>query len=210
MSVAAASPALRPDGTGSRRLILDHAARLLRSNGYHRTSLREIADAVGIRKASLYHHFGSKEEIVEAVVNDGVRVVHEAVLAALAHADAHGPRRRLEGAIAAHLAALHGHSDYTCASIKAFSFKDGEAPESVLRMRRAYDDLWRRLIEDCAVAGILAQGLSPESLRLFLLGAMNGSVDWYRDGRFAIAELAAEYCALIAPLPAAGRGLAGD
>ena len=56
-----------PAEGGSRRLILDHAARLLRGGGYHQTTLREIAEAVGIRKASLYYHFGSKEEIVEEV-----------------------------------------------------------------------------------------------------------------------------------------------
>lgn len=186
---------------GSRRLILDHAARLLRGNGYHQTSLREIAEAVGIRKASLYHHFRSKEEIVEAVVNDGVGFVHEAVRAALeaaAEAEA-GPRRRLEAAIAAHLSALHGHSDYTCASIKVFSFGENPTPESVRSTRRAYDDLWRALVEELAGAGVLTAGVAPERLRLFLLGAMNGSVDWYREGRFDIPQLAGEFTALVAP-----------
>lgn len=187
---------------GARRLILDHAARLLRSNGYHQTSLREIAEAVGIRKASLYHHFASKEEIVEAVVNDGVRFVHEAVAAALATTDEADPRRRLAAAIAAHLSALHGHSDYTCASIKVFSFGDNPTPESVRRIRRDYEDVWRSLIEELAGTGALAPGAAPERLRLFLLGAMNGSVDWYRRERFDIAQLADELAALVAPVKA--------
>jgi TetR/AcrR family transcriptional regulator, cholesterol catabolism regulator len=188
---------------GSRRLILDHAARLLRSNGYHQTSLREIAEAVGIRKASLYHHFRSKEEIVEAVVNDGVRFVREAVAAALQAADAADPHGRLQAAIAAHLAALHGHSDYTCASIKVFSFgENNPAPESVRRIRRDYDDLWRALIDELAGVGALTPGIAPERLRLFLLGAMNGSIDWYREGRFDIAQLAGELAALVAPAEA--------
>ncbi len=184
---------------GARRLILDHAARLLRSNGYHQTSLREIAEAVGIRKASLYHHFRSKEEIVEAVVNDGVGFVHQAVRAALEAAGEADPRRRLEAAIAAHLAALHGHSDYTCASIKVFSFGENPTPESVRPIRRAYDDLWRALIDELVGAGVLTLGIAPEHLRLFLLGAMNGSVDRYREGRFDIAQLAGELARLIAP-----------
>lgn len=184
---------------GARRLILDHAARLLRGNGYHQTSLREIAEAVGIRKASLYHHFRSKEEIVEAVVNDGVRFVHEAVLAALDATGRADPRQRLEAAITAHLSALHGHSDYTCASIKVFSFGDNPTPESVRNTRRAYDELWRVLVDELADAGALAPGIAPERLRLFLLGAMNGSVDWYREGRFDIPQLAGELAALVAP-----------
>ena len=170
---------------GARRLILDHAARLLRSNGYHQTSLRELAEAVGIRKASLYHHFASKEEIVEAVVNDGVRFVHEAVAAALE--------------AAAHLSALHGHGDYTSAAIKVFTFGAGPTPEGVRQSRRLYEDVWRGLVAELQQAGAIAPGRSPEALRLFLLGAMNGSIDWYRPERFDIGALAREFAALVAP-----------
>lgn len=183
---------------GSRRLILDTAARLLRSGGYHQTTLREIAEAVGIRKASLYYHFASKEEIVEEVVNDGVRFVHGAVVAALDGLAGATPRERLEAAIRAHLTALHGHGDYTSASIKAFTFGATPAPDSVRAVRRAYEEVWRGLIAELQAAGTIAPERAPDALRLFLLGAMNGSTDWYRPGRFDIAELAQEFAALVA------------
>jgi AcrR family transcriptional regulator len=182
----------------SRRAILDEAARLLRAGGYHQTTLREIAEAVGIRKASLYHHFSSKEEIVEAVANDGVRFVHEAVAAALAQTQGQPPRIRLEAAIGAHLSALHGHGDYTCASIKAFSFGATPAPASVRGVRRRYEDVWRGLIGELQEAGALPRARAPDALRLFLLGAMNGSIDWFRPERFDIAMLARECAALVA------------
>lgn len=184
---------------GARRLILDTAARLLRQGGYHQTTLREIAAAVGIRKASLYYHFASKEEIVEAVVNDGVRFVQEAVVAALQESEGAEPRARLECAIHAHLTALHGHGDYTSASIKAFAFGAMSVPASVRRVRRAYEDVWRLLIAELQAADVIAAERSPEALRLFLLGALNGSTDWYRPGRFDIPELARQLAALIAP-----------
>ncbi len=199
MSAPAARPERAPAEGGSRRLILDIAARLLRSNGYHQTTLREIAEAVGIRKASLYHHFASKEEIVEAVVNDGVRFVQEAVVAALAAVADAPPRRRLEAAIAAHLAALHGHGDYTSASIRVFDFGASPAPESVRSARRAYEEVWRQLVAELQAAQAIAPGCSPEALRLFLLGAMNGSLDWYRPERFDVTALAREFAALVAP-----------
>lgn len=183
----------------SRRRILDHAARLLRNGGYHRTTLREIAEAVGIRKASLYYHFASKEEIVEAVVNDGVRFVHEGVVAALAATEGEMPRARLEAAIRGHLAALHGHGDYTSASIKVFNFGAAPAPESVRAVRRAYEEVWRRLIAELQRAGALPAERSPDVLRNFLLGALNGSTDWYRPERHDIATLAREFAALISP-----------
>jgi AcrR family transcriptional regulator len=189
----------RDTETGSRRLILDHAARLLRNGGYHRATLREIAEAVGIRKASLYYHFASKEEIVEEVVNDGVRFVHEAVVAALDETADAPPRERLEAAIRAHLAALHGHGDYTSASIKVFTFGAVPAPESVRAVRRAYEDVWRGLIAELQQAGALPAERAPDALRLFLLGALNGSTDWYRPERFRIDALARELSELLSP-----------
>lgn len=195
--MTAVMPKAAPE-SGSRRLILDTAARLLRSGGYHQTTLREIAEAVGIRKASLYYHFASKEEIVEAVVNDGVRFVHEAVVAALAGTQNAAPRDRLEAAIGAHLTALHGNSDYTCASIKVFTFGGSPAPDSVRGVRRAYEDVWRGLIAELQACGTLSARRSADALRLFLLGALNGSIDWYRPGRFDVAALAGEFTALIA------------
>lgn len=199
MSAPAARSEREPVEGGSRRLILDTAARLLRSGGYHQTTLREIAEAVGIRKASLYYHFAAKEEIVEAVANDGVRFVHEAVSAALTESTGAEPRIRLEAAIRAHLTALHGHGDYTSASIKAFPFGPVAAPESVRQVRRAYQEVWRDLIAELQNSGAISAERAPEALRYFLLGALNGSTDWYRPGRFDIADLAREFAALIAP-----------
>lgn len=57
----------RPGGT-PRAEILDAAAELFTNRGYANTSTRRIADAVGIRQASLYHHFGTKDDILDALL----------------------------------------------------------------------------------------------------------------------------------------------
>jgi hypothetical protein len=94
---------------------------------------------------------------------------------------------------------LHGHGDYTSASIKAFPFGPVAAPESVRQVRRAYEEVWRDLIAELQASGAIPAERAPETLRYFLLGALNGSTDWYRPGRFDIADLACEFAALIAP-----------
>lgn len=48
--------------------ILDAALSLFSTQGFEATSVSEIADAVGLRKASLYSHFASKQEILEALI----------------------------------------------------------------------------------------------------------------------------------------------
>ena len=58
----------RRPGKNAREEILDAAAELFTTHGYANTSTRKIADAVGVRQASLYHHFATKDDILEALL----------------------------------------------------------------------------------------------------------------------------------------------
>jgi AcrR family transcriptional regulator len=58
------------DGSGTRRQILDTAMRLFVDQGYDKTSLREIAEAVGVTKAALYYHFRTKDDLVRAALGE--------------------------------------------------------------------------------------------------------------------------------------------
>jgi AcrR family transcriptional regulator len=62
----------RPGGT-PREEILDAAAELFTSRGYAATSTRMIAEAVGIRQASLYYHVANKEELLEELLAETVQ-----------------------------------------------------------------------------------------------------------------------------------------
>lgn len=58
----------RRPGKTAREEILDAAAELFTNQGYASTSTRAIADAVGVRQASLYHHFATKDDILDALL----------------------------------------------------------------------------------------------------------------------------------------------
>lgn len=62
----------RRPGQTPRAEILDAAAELFTERGYANTSTRGIADAVGMRQASLYHHFATKDDILDALLADTV------------------------------------------------------------------------------------------------------------------------------------------
>lgn len=64
----AAAVAAEPSTGGTREAILAVAARLFADRGYHRTSLHGVAALVGVQKASLFHHFASKEALYRAVL----------------------------------------------------------------------------------------------------------------------------------------------
>ena len=63
--------------TSTRQEILDTALELFSQEGYEATSISRIAEAVGIRKASLYSHFASKQEILDEIVREGLKEYNE-------------------------------------------------------------------------------------------------------------------------------------
>lgn len=75
----------RRPGRTAREEILDAAAELFTNQGYAATSTRAVADAVGMRQASLYHHFATKDDILDALLFDTVesalRLAEELVVA---------------------------------------------------------------------------------------------------------------------------------
>lgn len=67
----------RRQGHTPRAEILDAAAELFTTNGYGNTSTRAIAEAVGIRQASLYHHFAAKDDILDALLGETIAAAAE-------------------------------------------------------------------------------------------------------------------------------------
>lgn len=186
-----------PAAAVTRRAILDTAARMFRQDGYAATSLRDIAAACGIRAASLYHHFESKDQIVAEVLRIGVEQVFEDVRRAVIALPADATPRQLIGtAIHAHLEALHALQDYTSANVRIF----GQVPAAVravhLPVRRAYERFWSGLIARCTGQRAAGAGHDPTLARSFLLAAMNGSLEWTRTRRTSIDAMAAELTAL--------------
>ncbi|MFF3221190.1 TetR/AcrR family transcriptional regulator [Nocardia suismassiliense] len=62
-------PATVAAGRGTKSAIRDAAVKLFGDKGFEQTSLREVADAVGITKASLYYHYASKLDLLHAIID---------------------------------------------------------------------------------------------------------------------------------------------
>jgi TetR/AcrR family transcriptional regulator, cholesterol catabolism regulator len=199
-TLTSATPAatVGPAESGARRQILDAAAYLLKHRGYEATTTRAIATAVGIKGGSIYHHFPSKDAIVGEVVNEGVRVVYDAVEKALGALPGRAtPRRRLEAAIKAHLLSSLRHSNYTSASIRAFAFLPNSVRQGCRIERRRYEALWAKLVSELYQAGLIDPDISPKSIQLLLLGALNWAGEWYRPDRMGIDDISRDFAASI-------------
>ncbi len=172
-------------------LILDAAARFFGRKGFGYTSMRDIAGMAGMLPGSLYYHFASKEDLLVAVYAEGVRRIKVAVAPALAApGDAWS---RLEGACAAHLAALLEDSDYGQVVIRV---RPDDAPEVAARLVALRDE-YEQVFAGAVQALPLPPRTDRRALKLMLLGALNWSQTWYRPGRYSPQVLARRFVRLL-------------
>ncbi len=175
----------------TRQEILRAAAILFRNRGYAASTLREIAAAAGMKAGSIYYHFDSKDEILDEVLDQGVREVYDGVRAVIGSgADGADYRAKIAAAIHTHLTLLLAHSEFTSANIRIY----GQLPENIRErhrpLRRAYTELWQTLSQDAQQAGQLREDIKIVPLRQFLLGALNWTVEWFDAERHSVDELA--------------------
>ena len=182
----------------TRQRILDAAAVAFQRRGYATVTLKDIAALADMQAGSLYYHFDTKEELVEAVLDTGVdgaiAATREAVAALGRDAD---PLTRLRVAIVAHLRFVLAESPYASANIRIL----GQVPEAVrerhLRRQRTYGAFWRGLFRDAAAAGAIRADLDLSVARMLAMGALNWSVEWFREGRRTPSEVAAHAATMI-------------
>jgi len=184
--------------SAGRQLRLDTAARLFRAEGYAGTSLRDIAGEAGMRAASLYHYFDSKDAIVGEVLRIGVEQVFDKVRAAVEalppEADA---QVLLQTAVHTHLQGMHGLQDYTCANLRIFGQVRAHVREAHLPTRDAYERYWVQVLARCARQGGFDHQRDLRLARLFLFAAMNGTLDWFQGGAVSLKAVADEMTELV-------------
>lgn len=167
--------------SGRRAEVLALAADLFSRNGYSATTVRDIADAAGILSGSLYHHFPSKEAIVDAIL----RAFVEEVLAAydeIAAADL-PPRAAVEALANASLAALEHHQ----AAIVIYQ-NDGDrlaALERFAYLREAgerFERTWVSVLERGIERGDFRGGVDPALAYRVVRATLWEAARWHRPG----------------------------
>jgi len=184
--------------SATREQILLEAARLFRHHGYAATTLRQLADAAGIKAGSIYYHFASKDQILGEVLDKGILVVMHAVEQRV---DALPPtasaRQRVAAAIEGHLWGLLHHGDFTSANIRIYGQIPPAAKNRNRKVRREYADYWDRLLEDALQRGELQPDVSTAVIRLFVIGALNWTVEWYNPQKGSFQDFVKQITAIV-------------
>jgi len=179
----------------TRNEILEAASQIFSQKGYHATSMQDIASAVNLQKASLYHHISSKQEILLALLDAALDLVIskvENVAGQSLPAD-----RKLRLAMRTYLQALTDQRDL--ASVLLFEHRSlkPEFQTRHLPRRDRFERLWRDMIQMGLDQGIFACEDVAMAARA-LLGIMGWMVTWYRPGgALSAAEISDQYADLL-------------
>jgi AcrR family transcriptional regulator len=171
------SPTPRVITGGRRAEITAAAARFFAEHGYHTVGMREIAEAVGMRGASLYNHFSSKEEVLYAIALGITKVPVDEHIPLL---DAEGsPATRLAALLRAHIRNLAEHRVEHLVGLRELAALTPEHRTEITDHRRYY----QRRVRDVVAAGVRSGEFavdSPSRAAVAILDMVNGISWWLR------------------------------
>jgi len=156
------------------------AARLFAEQGYHGTSMEDLAVAMGVQKASLYAHVKSKEDLLHELARDGAVAFH----AALDGIDERLPAvEKLRLVLRAHLHVVAEQLDVATVFVREWRYLEGERREEFLAERRRYEDRIRTLFREGVEQSELRTDLDVNVAALLFLSAANWAYTWLQRGR---------------------------
>jgi len=158
--------------------ILNAAAQIFSQKGYHATSMQDIAEAVQLQKASLYHHISSKQDILLALLDKALDMLIECMQAVLQQPLT--PDAKLRQAMCVYLETLLQHRDLAAVLLLEHRSLDPEYHARHIPRRDRFEKLWRELICEGQQQGIFNTH-DPALASRAVLGVLNWTITWYRD-----------------------------
>jgi AcrR family transcriptional regulator len=153
------------------------AERLFRERGYLATSVRDIGEAVGMRGASLYHHIGSKEDLLWAIASRAADEFFAALRPVLAE-EAAAPIK-LRRAIVAHVGVITRNLDAAGVYFNEWRHLGDERRAEFTRRRDEYEAGLRSILWQGIREGHFA-AMDEKFAARFVLSALNWTHQWYR------------------------------
>ncbi len=160
-----------------RDLIIRKAAVLFRKKGYTATTMRELAESIGIEAPSLYNHIGSKSDLLREICfkisdqfNDNLTAIESARL----HSSS-----ALESIIRFHISIMINASDEVYVANHEWKQLPDPALSGYFQLRKNYENKVRAIIESGIKKGEL-KNMNPVVVMLTILSALRGIESWNR------------------------------
>ena len=181
-------PAPKAEDDSRRSELIAKSARLFRENGYDKTTVRDIAAAVGMQAGSWFYHFKTKHDLLVAVMEQGmIRSLQEMEALSAQNLPA---REVFHQLVLAHLKTLLApKNDFIPVLLYEWRSLDKTSRAKIAALTNRYEAIWDQVIDALHRSGDWSM---PAKLdRLFLFGTLNWTTQWYRPGSgTSIEELA--------------------
>src|SRR3954447_20481240 len=186
-----------PQANERRAELLAIAATLFAERGLRATTVRDIADAAGILSGSLYHHFDSKESMVDEILSTFQEELfgqYDEILASGAD-----PRAKLEQAVRVSFDAIDQHHSEVAIFQNDAAYLGTLDGFGYLAERHAQSrEVWIRLLREGAAAGVLREDLDIDLAYRFIRDTVWVAVNWYRPGgSLSSAQVADQYVTIL-------------
>jgi AcrR family transcriptional regulator len=176
--------------------VVDAAAKVFARRGYHGAATQDIADVLGIRQASLYYYFESKEAALEAVCASGVE--DYAVRAQKVARCAMTSSEKVAQLVFHHLAPMAERLDYTVVFLRERRFLPAPARKRIRAIEMRYERIIQRIIEQGVAAGEFRADLDTRMATLALLGLGNSAALWFgREPGVSLERITESYVDLL-------------
>ena len=190
-------PRTQPDTLTRREQLLQIAAELFASKGFRNTTVRDIADAAGILSGSLYHHFDSKESMVDEILQTfqtELFAAYDEVIASDADA-----RTKIERAVRLSFEAIDQHRYEVAIFQNDADFLGSFDRFGYLAERNAQSrEVWMTLLNEGVRTGALRKDLNIELTYRFIRDTVWVAVRWYRPGgELSHTEVADQYLTIL-------------
>jgi TetR/AcrR family transcriptional regulator, cholesterol catabolism regulator len=180
-----------------REELLAIAGELFARRGFKNTTVRDIADAAGILSGSLYHHFDSKESMVDEILSSfqgELFKTYDEILGSDLDA-----RKKVEAVVEASFAAIDQHHDEVAIFQNDASFLMAfERFDYLQKYNVRFREMWVDLLSEGVESGALRADLDSELVFRFIRDTVWVAVRWYRPGGdLSAREVADEYLSIL-------------
>jgi TetR/AcrR family transcriptional regulator, cholesterol catabolism regulator len=169
------------------------AARLFAERGYHGTSIGDLAEALGVQKATLYSYIESKQDLLYETMRDGAAAFHAALDGIPERLPA---TDKIRLALRGHLRVVAEQLDVATVFVQEWRYLEGERRDEIVAERRRYEERIRALFREGRELGELRTDLDDGTSALLMLSAANWAYTWLKPGRDTD-ELADQFYALL-------------
>lgn len=157
--------------------IISTASHLFKEKGYNAVTMRDIAEAMGMKAASLYNHISSKQEILATLILEVANEFTRGMNAVIS--DVSSPLKKIQTIIEMHIDITVNYSEGLAALNNDWMHLENDHLKAFVKMRTDYEENFRTIIKQGIDSGEI-HARHPEVILFSILSTLRTLYVWYQ------------------------------